>query len=271
MTHVVYWSRQKGHEVARALMQGFDADDMPLEAGTLVPGATHIIGGLQFGALTLLKRIRAAGEPYIFYDRAYFGGGPGTGRYRVVPNAYQHHELRGDGAEGLSNPQPVKARQPFRDWGVKLAPWRESRPSDRILLVPPSPAVALLFGLGDWLYETHAELAHLTRRPVDVSFKGDRRPLAERLRNCHAVVTWTSNVAVDAIVAGVPAFVAQYSAARPVAAGDVEHLTSALLENPPKPDRSTWLRSLSAGQFDLADIAAGRAREVPKSALETTS
>jgi hypothetical protein len=74
-------------------------------------------------------------------------------------------------------------------------------------------------------------------------------------------VTWTSNVAVEAIVAGVPAFVSRYSAAAPMAGmlDTLEHR----IETPPMPDgREGWAASLAYGQFTLAEIASGYCAEI---------
>jgi hypothetical protein len=73
-------------------------------------------------------------------------------------------------------------------------------------------------------------------------------------------VTWSSNVAVEAICAGVPAFTSKLSAASPVA-GDLEFL-EAMIEKPPMPEREQWAWSLAYGEFTLQEIQSGYAREV---------
>ena len=240
-------SSTKNRGLFDALERGFKCTVLGMEVGRYVSARRHIVAGLQFGALERMQAIFKSGEPYIFIDRAYFGGGPGSGRFRLVPHAYQHHWV------DEANVDPAR----FQSFGVELKPWRaEGR---HILLVPPGAAICRLFGLGDWEANTLARIRRSTNRPVRMSYKGDPEPLAARLRDCHAVVTWTSNVAVEAICAGVPAIVSRRSAARPVCGG-VDHL-EANIETPPMPQRDAWAAALAWGQFSLAEIASGFAAE----------
>ena len=143
-------------------------------------------------------------------------------------------------------------------WGVGLDPWRAK--GSHILLVPPGAAICRLFDLGDWEAKTIRRLKDCTDRPVVVSYKGDPKPLADRLAWCHAVVTWTSNVAVEAACAGIPAFVGPESAAAPVATG-LEYLEQ-MIESPLMPEREAWAASLAWGQWTVDEIKRGFAREV---------
>lgn len=247
---VLYFSGRKNRHHGEAMAQGFGARCVPVENAKLEPDAPlHLIGGLQFGSLELMQQVMLEKKPYVFFDRAYFGGGPGTDRLRVVSNAHQQHWVE---------PRPVGRAE---ELGVQLAPVREQ--GDHILVVPPGDAIRRLFGTGDWEGPVLARLKRCSKRPVVVSHKGDPRPLSERLDNCHAVVTFTSNVAVEAVCAGVPAFVSIHSAAWPVASwlGDLERN----LEAPSitrLASREAWVESLAWGQFTLEEIARGFARQV---------
>jgi hypothetical protein len=253
---LVYYSVAKNRHHSDAMRQGFNAHTIPVEYARMYPAADlHIVGGLQFGALEVLKHLRRAGANYLFYDRAYFGGGWGTNRLRIVRKAYQKNYI-----ETMTPAEIDAGLARARAFGCELKPWRTA--GDYILVVPPGEAICNLFGLGDWKSKILARLKACTDRPIDVSIKGDPRPLAERLARAHCVVTWTSNVAVDGIVAGVPAIVAPESAAAPLA-GKLEQL-EAWIDNPPiELDREPWVASLARGQWDLAEICRG----VPRSAL----
>jgi hypothetical protein len=242
---VHYFISKKNSHHGEAIAKGFQALKVPAERRTLEPNALHLIGGLQHGSLELMQQVRMAGEPYLFFDRAYFGGGPGTNRLRVVPSAYQHH--------WISQYPPDR----FKHTEVELKPWRKE--GRHILLIPPSAEVSQLFDLGPLFRMMPERLAPLGR-PVVTSVKGDPRLLTDRLRDCWCVVTWTSNVAVEAICAGVPAFVSSYSAAAPVA-GMLDQLEDRM-DTPPMPERESWAWSLAYGQFDLSEIESGYARSV---------
>lgn len=246
---VHYLVTRKNRHHGEAIAEGFGARTVPAEGDGQEPRERilHLVGGLQHGSLELLMDIRAMGLPYVFFDRAYFGGGPGSNRLRATRNAYQKNWVE------------ERPRDRLDALGVRLAPWR--REGRHLLVVPPSEAVCRLFGLGDWEARIRARLvATGTRRAIWTTYKGDPRPLSERLDGCHAVVTWTSNVAVEAIVAGVPAFVGAASAAAPVAT-PLECLGH-MLERPLMPPREAWAASLAWGQFTLEEIRSGFAKAV---------
>jgi len=76
------------------------------------------------------------------------------------------------------------------------------------------------------------------------------------MRDCWALVTHSSNVAVDAVIAGVPVFVEPTSPAAPVG-----NLDLAKMENPNMPERGPWFDSLMAQQFTVDEMRSGLARE----------
>lgn len=241
---VHYLVNEKNRHQGLSIIKGFRADSVPCLDAELVPGALHLIGGLGYGSLELMREVRARREPFVFFDRAYLYGGPGTNRLRVVPNAYQKSWITQEGP------------QRFERMGGRLEPWRKS--GDHIILVPPSEAVTRLFDFGPLFVHMEDRLRR-TGRPVIVSRKGD--DIARRhFPGAWCVVTWSSNVAVEAICAGIPAFVTEHSAAYPVAGtlDQIEHR----MATPPMPDRETWAWSLACGEFDLHEIESGLAKAV---------
>ena len=242
---VHYFINKKNAHHGEAIAKGFDAEKVSPDR--LQSGCLHLIGGLQHGSLGLMKQVRSHGEPYVFFDRAYFNGGPGSNRLRVVPGEYQKNWITMD--------EPDR----FQRTGVQLKPWRQD--GKHIMLVPPAnDAIKDLFGIHKWQANTLHRLAGCTDRPIMVSVKGDPRPLAERLKDCWCVVTWTSNVAVEAICAGIPAFVSRHSAAAPVA-GPLDQLEY-LIDSPPMPYRDRWAWSLAYGEFSVDEIASGYASSI---------
>lgn len=236
-----YQVRQKNKTWGAAITEGFRARVANPGQAHLGRGYTHIVAGLQFGALETLKAVRNAGEPYIFIDRAYFGGGSKSGRMRITFGAYQQHWIAS---------KPVA-----RDWGVELEPWREG--GDFVMVVPPSPQVESLFGFRWSVTWSGTKIVISPKSDRDIS------PLSERLKGCRAVLTWSSNVAVEAICAGIPAFVSKESAAAPVA-GRLHADEQQMI----RPDREAWFRSLCWGQFSLEEVGSGFARDVVMSGVE---
>jgi hypothetical protein len=77
------------------------------------------------------------------------------------------------------------------------------------------------------------------------------------LTDAWALVTHSSNVAVDAVLCGVPVFVAPTSPAAPVANLDLKTMKAPLM-----PQRGAWLASLLAQQFTLDEIRSGFAKQM---------
>lgn len=250
---VHYFVSRKNAHHGQAIIDGFQAIADPAEHGRLSPDADlHIIGGLQFGSLELLREARIRGLRYLFIDRGYFGGGPRSDVLRVVRNAHQKHWI-----DDVVSAMATSAKAP------PLQPWRAG--GRHLLVVPPSDAVARLFGLGDAWRRPEEWIVKATRttRPVLVSRKGGQAPLVDRLRDCWAVITYASNVAVEAVCAGVPVFCSMYSAARPVGndlADIAEKLEAPWM--PPDHHRQRWAESLARGQFTVDEIRAGAARHL---------
>jgi len=248
----IYTQRRKARHFTEAMVAGFPAAQMGCEAEQLDLSADlHILGGLQFGCLGLMRQILSGRLDYVFWDRAYFGGGTHTDRLRITRNGYQ--KLVVDAGRSLAR---------FEAVGGRLEPWR--RGGSHILLVPPGEAIQQLFCGATWLDSMLAALRTRTERQIRISHKGDPVPLAERLRDCWCVVTYTSNVAVEAVCAGVPAFTAWFAAAAPVAGSvaDLLHNERGDIEQPPRPDREAWAASLAWGQFTTEEIRRGIARAV---------
>lgn len=105
-----------------------------------------------------------------------------------------------------------------------------------------------------WLQTVVGEVSAHTSRPIIIKPKGEG-DLDEALRDAWCIVTYSSNAAVDAILAGVPAVVLGQSAVRPVA-WSLDNI-----ENPAWPERELWLRALAHHQFTLDEMRSGYAWE----------
>ena len=139
-------------------------------------------------------------------------------------------------------------------FNYKMENW--SRGGSHILVCPPSTAIEKFLGIENWLTNTLEELRNYTDREIRIRDKRSAlmngRTLAEDLLNCHAVVTHLSNIAVDAVLMGVPVFVNKLSSAWHVSSGDLGNI-----ENPNYPDRELWLNSLLYQQFRISEFESG--------------
>jgi hypothetical protein len=104
-----------------------------------------------------------------------------------------------------------------------------------------------------WIATIEARLRAATDRPILIRPKYSATPLAGDLRDAWALVTHSSNVAVDAVLAGIPVFVAPTSPAASVGRSDLD------IEHPRIGDRDAWWTSLMCQQFTLSEMADGTA------------
>lgn len=188
----------------------------------------------------LLRQAQAAGRAWYYGDHGYFGRGQ---FYRCTRGAMQHA-----GAAGDADPQR------FLRFGIPVKPWRKS--GAHIVLCPNSESFLARWGVPNWIDETIAALRSATDRDIIVRWKKDveRRPLAADLVDAWAVVTFTSNSAVEAVLAGVPAF-----CTAPCAAATMSGANLQAIEAPVMPDgRLEWAARLANNQWTLEEMAAGQ-------------
>lgn len=244
---VCYWNPAKGN--ARAMLEHFakgcGAEITPkLE---LQPGRIAVLWGVDRQTLTLWEEIKRTGHPYIYVDNGYFRSKwQGGDYYRCTMNATQHH------GRGTSDGARWEALQ------LKIAPWRKA--GRHILVACQSDFWHQRHGSTSALWfsdRVRSALKHYTNRPVVVRMKpigGQQEPpLAEHLRDCWAVVTHSSMVATEALLAGVPAFMLSESALDTVALRDLSKIEAPYYAD----DRERWAGVLADNQWTLAEIRAG--------------
>lgn len=220
-----------------------------------VPGGARMVTdhnwrpglGVFYGVLPELVtawRACAAADGYVYIDRGYFGR---ETQFRATLNALQH--------SGVGEPDDDR----LAALGVEIEPWRAGR---HILLCVQSdwwhrqwcglPATAWE-QKARWLIGKHTVRPVVTRWTVgEKNGAAARESFRRALDGVHAVVTWNSSAAVEAICAGVPAVVLGQSAASPMATPLEE------IERPRRPEgRRRWAGVLAAQQWTLAELADG--------------
>lgn len=205
------------------------------------PGAALVWGVLR-GSDDVVRAAIRDDLPFLYCDHAYFRRGH-LRNYRVIVNAHATSTLR-------RCPDDRTARL-----GATLQPWRKG--GRHVLVCPPTDYFLRAHGCPNWLRNTLSTLKHHTDRPIRVRDKprlGEpSRTLEEDLENCHALVTHSSNVAVEAAVLGVPVFVEPTCAAVGVGRTELEQI-----EDPWRPDhRELWLANLAHGQFSFEEVLSG--------------
>lgn len=208
----------------------------------LPTGDFAMFGSPQY--IDLVFHARRNNLNFYYGDHAYFKR---FLYYRCTKNALQHS---GDG-----NEDPTR----FNKLGVPILDWKQKR-GDKILLCPNSEMFYTFWSTTqkDWLDSTIEELRKYTDRPIIMKQKTDSKKLEHYFPQTWAVVVYTSNSAVDAAMAGIPAFATEQCAGLLVGSKDLS-----LIENPPMPDdRERVAAVLANNQWTLEELRRGDCWEI---------
>lgn len=225
-----------------------------------VDGQTAVFYGFDDTLQRIFKEYRAAGRNVVYVDLGYWGrreGGSLTGYHKVVVNARHPTEY----FQAVEHPSDRfdHFRIDIADWGV----------GDHILLAGMSAKGAAVDGFkpNEWETLVVAELRKFTDRRIiyrpkpswiearpipGTEFAPDRDALDGLLKNCHAVVTHHSNVAIDGLMRGVPAF-SMAGAGSQLSLSDLSKI-----ETPWRPKgRAQFCADLAYSQFTAAEMRSG--------------
>ncbi len=210
----------------------------------------------------IIKRCWDDRRPFLYMDTGYFGNRPNPLNphgwkvwHRVVPDNFQHNEI-------IDRPADRWER-------LKITPLPRHKGGSKILIAAPDEKPCQVYGitLDTWLHEVVSTIKSNTNRPIEIRQRDRNRQnrltndFSDALRDVHAVVTFNSNAAVEAVLAGVPVFVnAPVSAALPVANTDL-----AAIDTPWFPDQDLvqqWCRHLAYGQFHNDELSNGTAEAI---------
>jgi hypothetical protein len=210
----------------RALAQGCPEPHRTIDGPPPEDAHPFIVWGQEWLTLRIVPKAVAAGRPFWTMDNGYWNPARGgmEGYYRLCyrgmsPVLLPDHDLR-----------------PAR---IEPLPWRQS--GREVVLAMPGHhfGVALGIDVAGWCRTANSRLRQHTQRVIRVRPRDSRVPLRHDLADAWALVTHSSNVAVDAAIAGIPVFVAPTSAAAPIGRLDLD------IEAAVTPDRDHWLRSRS--------------------------
>lgn len=226
-------------------------------------GDVAVFYGFAGRLANALRDYPASGKPAVYVDLGFWGrkeGGRFAGYHKLSVNA------RHPTAYFQARPHdPSRAKR----FGLEPAPWRIS--GEHILVAGMGPKGARAEGYPPLGWEQNAVdiLRRHTQRPIVYRPKPNwlnppplqgatmapmGQSLDDALANCHAVVTHHSNAAVEAITAGVPAFVVE-GCALPMASSDL-----AKIETPVMPEgRAQWLADVSWVQWSVSEMSSGAA------------
>lgn len=236
----------KTRMMMEALAAGMGRRDCSIMVGEPpVDGNPFVVWGQDWLTARIVPEAYRAGRPFWTIDNGYWQPARGTirGYYRLC---YR-------GMSPVFLPKTADLRKPT----ITPKPWRAAAGGRHVLLAMPGVHFGMALGIdvAGWCETIEAELCRHTDRPIKVRPRESRDPLAADFANAWCCVTHSSNVAVDAAIAGIPVFVAPTSAAAPVGRTDLE------IEEPVMPGRKRWIYSLASQHFTIPEMRAGIARD----------
>lgn len=194
--------------------------------------------------------------PWYYIDNGYFSGlFKGADHYRVTKNNFQYH----------GKPDPDWER--FEKQRITVQPWRER--GNFVLFCPPGEFwMKNVLGLSasEWRRNvlTKLELAtdmQIIERLKPKNIHEYRASTAEAaLQGCNAVVTFTSNICLQALCRGIPVFCNPLSTASVIGTAftdDVPDMNKPYL--PSIAERKQWMATLANKQWTLDEFVKGTA------------
>lgn len=237
----------KNKRISQAFAKGTGFPIVP--PAPLLPGDVFMYGALR-GLLPTLHQAWAENRTWYYCDNGYFQRSKNRqhkvdGYFRITKNALQH-----DGTGSFSS-----CRWGMLKWTIK--PWRKD--GSHILVCPPGELYGEIWGIDvvKWKQETLETLSRVTDRPIHVRERAVRsdlsKPFLGALAGAWALVTDTSNAAVEAVVEGVPVFCTAKCAAFRMGLPDVSRIEDPIMPD----DREQWAWNLGANQWNIEEMADG--------------
>ena len=218
--------------------------------------------GILAGSGEVYKWCEKENKDFYFMDHGYF------------TNAHDHpHWLRitkNKHCQNILQNRPTDRYE--KNFKQDIKPWNKE--GSRILVLPPTNAIANFFGAEDWLDTTLKTLKQHTDRPLDVREKPYNptvavdhvgatvkveRPTVNKGKinwtDYHATVTYNSNTMVASLANGVPVLCDP----RNCAAAPISETDFTKVESPKYGDRVALFSSLAYNNFSLKEMNDGTA------------
>jgi hypothetical protein len=217
--------------------------------------------GILAGSGEVYKRCEKEKKDFYFMDHGYFTNAHDSPHWlRITKNKH---------CQNIMQSRPTDRYEKFFKQDIK--PWHKGR---KILVLPPTNAIANFFNAENWLQDTLKVLKANTDREIDVREKPYNptvmkdhvgatvkidKPTVNKgtidWSQYHATVTYNSNTMVASLANGVPVFCdANNSAAAPISEIDF-----AKIETPKYGDRIALFSSLAYNNWNLEEMANGTA------------
>ena len=273
IAHVLDENLAQGLEAAGVEFQFKECADYRPDDGdiAMVHGwKKEILAGKPYDRAPIIDGQLSQGKHVICMERGLYG------------NREDFNVFAWDGLHGSGRWDHIQDMPPDR-WeshGMRLEPW--SNDGEEILVCAQVPWDANVNDVDhlDWLEETMHLIRDRSNRPIafrahpkirnrhgatgygrvlnalpaNTRICDSRQPVHADLQRAFACVCWNSNTAMDAVIAGVPAFTFHKNAiAYEVTCHDLDQIS-----DPPRIDREQWAWNLAYKQWTMDEVASGK-------------
>jgi|TARA_R110001592_G_scaffold102631_3_gene289602 hypothetical protein len=226
-----------------------------------LPGEELTMYGILAGSGEIYKKCEKENKNFYFMDHGYFTNAHDSPHWlRITKNKH---------CQNMLQQRPTDRYE--KNFKQDIKPWKKGR---KILVLPPTNAIANFFNATDWLDKTVKILKENTDREIDVREKPYNptvaidhvgatvkvdKPTKQKgnidWNDYYAMVTYNSNTMVASLANGVPVFCdAVNSAAAPISETDFSKI-----ETPIYGDRIALFSSLAYNNWNLNELANGTA------------
>jgi len=206
--------------------------------------------GILRGTGDIFNHNAKNGIDYYEVDRGYINPNHFDGYYRISKNG-----LQAKYSNKFKHPGDRMERLKFT-----ISDKSSHNPKGHILICPPTEYIETYLGSkpGKWTEDTANQLSKLNR-PVKIRQKTDTTALELDLDGAYCVVTFNSNVAVDASLRRVPVIATSYSVAYGWSGNDIQSLLAGVIQVPSLHQVEKLIKFISYNQFTLEEIRNGTA------------
>ncbi len=217
--------------------------------------------GILAGSGEIYKQCEKENKNFYFMDHGYFTNAHDSPHWlRITKNKHCQNRMQH---------RPTDRYEKY--FKQNICPWKKGK---KILVLPPTNAIANFFNVKDWLSTTLEILRGNTDRKIDIREKPYNptvakdhvgatvkvdRPTENKGKinwdDYYAMVTYNSNTMIESLANGVPVFCdPNNSAAAPISETDFKKI-----ETPKYGDRIALFSSLAYNNWTLKEMANGTA------------
>lgn len=202
--------------------------------------------GILRGTGDIFKHNREYNIDFYEVDRGYINPEHFHGYYRISKNALQAKYKDKDFPSDRLDKLKLKRENWFN-------------PKGHIIICPPSDYIEQYHNLAHGWWEQEVIKSIGNTHQFKVRDKSDSRPLDHDLQDACCVITFNSNVAVDATIKGIPVVTGAYSVAGRWCGNTMQDVLEDKIQAPTEERVEKFLRFLSYNQFTLEEIKNGTA------------